>query len=187
MSQRFNFRELPLQGLILLERRALSDERGWLQRFYCVDEFAALGVQKPIAQINVTSTKFEGTVRGMHFQYPPATETKIISCLRGRVFDVAVDLRRGSPTFLQWHAEILSADVANSLLIPDGFAHGFQALTDDCEMLYFHTATYRSDCECGLNPADPMLAIAWPKPITHLSERDRTHASLTSEFIGVQL
>lgn len=187
MSERFSFRNLPLAGLKLVERCPLADQRGWLQRFYCVDEFAAMGLPKPIAQINVTSTKHAGTVRGMHFQYSPAAESKIISCLRGRIFDVAVDLRRDSPTFLQWHAEILSPEAMNSLIIPEGFAHGFQTLTDECEMLYFHTAKYQADCEGGVNPIDPMLAINWPIAITDLSDRDRTHALLTSTFAGIDL
>lgn len=187
MSERFQISELPLAGLKLIERRPLVDQRGWLQRFYCVEEFHAMGLQKPIVQINMTSTKYAGTVRGLHFQYPPAAETKVISCLRGRVFDVAVDLRRGSPTFLQWHAEILSPEAMNSLLIPEGFAHGFQTLTDECEMLYFHTAMYRVDCESGLSAMDPRIAIDWPNPIASLSDRDRAHALLTSEFVGIEL
>ena len=96
-------------------------------------------------------TASRGTVRGMHFQHPPHAETKFVSCLRGEVFDVAVDLRNGSPTFLHWHAEILSADNHRTLVIPEGFAHGFQTLSDDCEMLYFHTAAYNPEAEGGLN------------------------------------
>lgn len=98
----------------------------------------------------------------MHFQRTPHAEMKLVSCVRGLVFDVAVDLRRGSPTFLRWHSELLSADNHKTLVIPEGFAHGFQTLTDDCEMLYLHTTAYAPDAEAGLNPQDARLAIAWP-------------------------
>ena len=121
----------------------------------------------------------------MHYQLPPSAEAKIVSCLRGAAFDVAVDLRRDSPTFLQWHAETLSAENHRSLVIPEGVAHGFQALADDCELLYFHTAAYDPAAERGLHPGDPRLAIAWPLPVERLSERDASHPPLTPEFDGV--
>ncbi len=108
-----------------------------------------------------------------------------MSCLRGRVFDVAVDLRRSSPTFLNWHAEILSADNHRTLFIPEGFAHGFQALEDDCEMLYFHTAAHMREAEGGVHPLDPRLAIAWPLPPCGLSPRDGGFPMLDDRFSGV--
>jgi len=123
-------------------------------------------------------------VRGLHFQHPPHAEDKLVSCLRGEVFDVAVDLRQGSATFLQWHAEILSADNARSLLIPQGFAHGFQTLTDDCELLYLHSRAYAAGAEGALNVRDPALAIRWPLAFTDISERDAQHPLLTREFTG---
>jgi dTDP-4-dehydrorhamnose 3,5-epimerase len=121
----------------------------------------------------------------MHFQPPPHSEMKLVSCVRGEVFDVAVDLRRGSPTFLRWHAERLSADNNRALLIPQGFAHGFQALTDDAELIYCHSAAYDAASEGGLNPRDPRLAIAWPLPITELSARDAQAAMLDAAFTGM--
>jgi dTDP-4-dehydrorhamnose 3,5-epimerase len=121
----------------------------------------------------------------MHFQYPPYAETKIVSCLHGEVFDVAVDLRRGSPTFLHWHAEILSAENHRTLLIPEGFAHGFQALSEDCELLYFHTAAYQPSSEGGLNAQDPRLQIRWPQAVIELSSRDAAHPLLDEGFVGV--
>ena len=127
MSSRFNINETPLSGLRILERMPSGDKRGYLERMFCEKEFAAFMPEKKIVQINQTVTAKLGTVRGMHFQYPPHSETKIISCLEGEVFDVAIDLRRGSPTFLQWHSEVLSAANRKSFVIPDGFAHGFQA------------------------------------------------------------
>jgi dTDP-4-dehydrorhamnose 3,5-epimerase len=121
----------------------------------------------------------------MHFQHPPHAETKLVSCLRGEVFDVAVDLRHNSPTFLRWHAERLSADNHKTLVIPEGFAHGFQTLTDDCEMLYFHTAAYQPGAEGGLNAQDPRLAIEWPLPVVGLSPRDAVYQFLGEDFSGV--
>jgi dTDP-4-dehydrorhamnose 3,5-epimerase len=123
----------------------------------------------------------------MHFQLPPHAEMKLVSCMRGRVFDVVVDLRHGSPTFLQWHGEELSAESGRTLCIPEGFAHGFQTLTDDCEMLYLHTAAYEAAAERGVSPVDPRVAIRWPLPIAQLSERDAGHAPLADDYAGIRL
>ncbi|CDN46376.1 dTDP-4-dehydrorhamnose 3,5-epimerase family protein [Neorhizobium galegae] len=182
---RFTVTDLPLAGLKLVERQNLGDSRGFLSRMFCADELAPVGWEKPIAQINLTMTARQGTVRGMHFQRPPHAEMKLVNCLRGAVFDVAVDLRRDSPTFLRWHAQELSAENRRSLLIPEGFAHGFQALTDDCELLYFHSMPYAAGSEGALNALDPALAIAWPLEITEMSDRDRGHSFLTSQFTGL--
>ncbi|CDZ31709.1 StrX protein [Neorhizobium galegae bv. officinalis] len=182
---RFTVTDLPLAGLKLVERQNLGDSRGFLSRMFCADELAQAGWAKPIAQINLTVTTRQGTVRGMHFQHPPHAEMKLVNCLRGAVFDVAVDLRSGSPTFLKWHAQELSAENRRSLLIPEGFAHGFQALTDDCELLYFHSMPYASGSEGALNAQDPVLNISWPLEITEMSDRDRGHSFLTSQFTGL--
>lgn len=182
----FDFAPTPIAGLMLVQRRRLEDSRGFLSRFYCAEEFKGAGLRQPISQINHTLTRCTGTVRGMHFQLPPHAETKLVSCLRGEVFDVAVDLRRNSPTFLNWHGEVLSAANQRSLLIPEGYAHGFQALTDDCELVYLHTAAYQPAAEGALNATDPRLAIAWPMAITEMSDRDRGHTMLTNEFDGVE-
>jgi dTDP-4-dehydrorhamnose 3,5-epimerase len=184
---RFDFIKTPLLDLRVVQRRGLEDHRGFLSRFYCIEEFAELGMGKPIAQINHTLTRKKGAVRGLHFQYPPHAETKFVSCLKGEVFDVAIDLRRGSPTFLHWHGEVLSATNRKSLLIPEGYAHGFQALSDDCELIYLHTSTYHSESESALNVNDPMLAIAWPLAITEISDRDRNHQLLGQDFQGMTL
>jgi dTDP-4-dehydrorhamnose 3,5-epimerase len=185
MSTRFDILDTILAGLQLLQRKPIGDSRGYLERLFCVDELQTLIPGKHIAQINHTLTESRGTVRGMHFQRPPHAEIKFVSCLRGEVFDVAVDLRDNSPTFLRWHAEVLSADNHKTLVIPEGFAHGFQTLTDDCEMLYFHTATYQPGAEGGLNAQDPRLAIQWPLPVAGLSLRDAAHPLLDDEFTGV--
>ncbi|WP_442597272.1 dTDP-4-dehydrorhamnose 3,5-epimerase family protein [Parapusillimonas sp. JC17] len=183
---RFILTPLPVPGLKRVIRTRLGDERGYLTRLYCADELDAAGWHKPIAQINHTHTALKGTVRGMHYQRPPHAETKLVSCLQGRVWDVAIDLRQGSPTFLQWHAEELSADNLHALLIPAGFAHGFQALTDNVTLLYCHDESYTPEAEAGLNPKDPALSIRWPKPITVMSERDAHHPLISEDFAGIK-
>jgi dTDP-4-dehydrorhamnose 3,5-epimerase len=182
---RFAIHHTPFTGLQLIERKPLGDERGFLQRLFCQESLGSLLAGKTIRQINHTLTRQLGTVRGMHFQYPPHAEVKVISCLKGKVWDVAIDLRKGSPTFLQHHSVTLSEDVAQSYLIPEGFAHGFQALSPDCELIYFHTADYNAAAEAGLNALDPRLDIQWPIAITERSKRDEQHAMLTDSFVGI--
>jgi len=177
--------DLPLAGLKLVERQSLSDNRGFLSRLFRAEELASCGWQKPIAQINYTLTAKRGTVRGLHFQFPPHAEMKFVSCLRGRIWDVAVDLRRGSDTILRWHAEELSADNQRALLIPEGFAHGYQALTDDVEVLYCHSAAFHDDAQGVVNPRDLKLAIEWPLEITVLSDKDAHHPMINQDFAGL--
>lgn len=184
---RFEIRPTPLAGLAVVRRLPIGDARGSLERLYCSTELRDLLGGRPIAQINLTRTAAGGTVRGMHYQSPPHAETKVVTCLRGVVFDVAVDLRRGSPTFLTWHAEELRGDGLTTCVIPEGFAHGFQTLSDDCEMLYFHTAAYAASAEGGVHPMDPRLAIAWPAPVAALSPRDAGHPPLAADFAGIRL
>ena len=187
MSGRFDLSATPLAGLTLLQRKPTGDHRGFLERVYCSHDLAECLGERTIAQINRTVTARRGTVRGMHFQLPPHAEMKFVSCLRGEVFDVAVDLRRGSPTFLHWHAEILSGENHRTLVIPEGFAHGFQTLTDDCELLYLHTAHWTPSAEAAVNALDPRVAIAWPLEIVERSVRDTQHPFLTTDFPGVAL
>lgn len=176
MSDRFTIRPTPLAGLVTLARHPRRDERGFLERLFCEQDLAAaLPPGRRIVQANRTLTRVAGTVRGMHFQKPPHAEVKIITCLRGAVFDVAVDIRPDSPTWLQWHGVVLSADAHDALVIPEGFAHGFQTLSADCELLYFHTASWSAEAEAALHPLDPAVGIRWPQPIASLSDRDRSH------------
>jgi dTDP-4-dehydrorhamnose 3,5-epimerase len=185
--KRFTVALLPLAGLTLVERQRLGDSRGFLSRLFCAEELAAVGWVAPVVQINHTQTAKCGTVRGMHFQRPPHAEMKLVTCIRGAVWDVAVDVRAGSSTFLHWHAEHLSVDNGRALLIPEGFAHGFQALSNDAELLYCHSVAYNLEAEAGLNPKDPRLAIAWPLNITELSVKDAQHPLIDSKFEGVRL
>jgi dTDP-4-dehydrorhamnose 3,5-epimerase len=183
----FSVRLTPLQGLSVVDRHRREDSRGFFSRFFCAEELAAAGYDGPIAQINHTLTRKSGAVRGMHFQYPPHAEIKLVSVLRGEVFDVAVDLRRGSPTYLRWHAQILSAENGRSVLIPKGFAHGFQTLTEDCELVYLHSHPYVPHAESGIRATDPAVGIQWPLQFTEISERDRNHALIDSAFRGIEL
>lgn len=172
---------------MLLERRKLGDTRGYLSRLFCSTDLAAAGWSKPVAQVNYTVTLRRGTVRGLHFQRPPHGEAKLVTCLRGHVFDVTVDLRAGSPTFLQWHAEELTGSNSRSLLIPEGFAHGFQTLSEHCELLYVHSAPFVASSEGGINAGDKAIGVDWPLPIAELSERDASHPFLDTEFGGLDL
>lgn len=178
---RFNRISTPIAGLVVVERQRRGDERGFFSRFFCRDELADFGAGGAIAQINHTTTQAAGTIRGMHFQRPPDDEAKFVSCLAGAVFDVAVDMRPDSPTYLNWHGEVLSAENGRSMLIPGGFAHGFQTLTDDCELIYLHDKPYAPGAEGGLNPLDRRLAIAWPLPVAQMSARDQALPMLENE------
>jgi dTDP-4-dehydrorhamnose 3,5-epimerase len=185
MADALDLQPTPLAGLLEVHRLRREDERGFLARLFCDTTLRAHGWPGAVQQVNHTRTERAGCVRGMHFQHPPHAEAKLVSCLRGRVFDVAVDLRAGSPTFLHWHAALLSPDNGRALLIPPGFAHGFQALEDGCELLYCHSAPHVSGAEGGLHPLDEQLAIAWPLPVAELSARDRAHPRLTPAYEGV--
>lgn len=184
---RFDIIATPIDGVNVVERRLLEDARGSLSRLFCADELRAAGWRWPVAQINHTLTHRRGTVRGMHYQNPPSMEDKYITCLRGEVFDVAVDLRRGSPTFLAWHAVRLSPTNGRSLLVPRGCAHGFQTLTDDCELIYLHSNPYAAANEAAVNALDPRLGIAWPLEVGDRSPRDLVHPFLPEGFAGVSV
>lgn len=187
MNNRFTFIQTPLSGVWLVERKIFEDGRGIFSRLFCANEFQEFGIKKPIVQINHSITRKQGTVRGLHFQHPPHAEAKIITCLKGEVFDVAVDLRQGSKTFLSWHGEKLSAQNQKSIIIPEGFAHGFQALTDYCELIYLHTAFYNPETESGFNVEDKRIHIHWPLPVSDLSERDRSHVFVNNAYRGMTL
>jgi dTDP-4-dehydrorhamnose 3,5-epimerase len=178
-------RTTPLDGLIVIDRRPFEDDRGMLDRLFDFDFIGSLSPGFRPMQVNHTVTRHSATVRGMHYQLPPYEDTKIVTCLRGRVFDVAVDVRFDSPTFLSWHGEFLEPGNNRSHLIPVGFAHGFQALEGDCELLYVHGASYRPEAEAGIRPDDPVLGIEWPKRPTQMSTRDAAHPLLADDWTGI--
>lgn len=174
-----------IEGVKVVDSRAFADDRGAFVRLFCADELMSLIGPRQIVQINQSRTDTPGAVRGLHYQRPPHAEMKLVRCLKGRIWDVAVDLRAGSPTWLRWHAEELSADNHRMLVIPEGCAHGFQVLEEASELLYLHTAFYAPDSEGGIQPTDPMLAIQWPLPVRDLSARDQSHPLLTPGFQGI--
>lgn len=182
---RFDCFEAPLNGLKVIHRKALEDERGFLSRIFCTETFPQYGFGKKVNQINQSLTKQKGSVRGLHYQLTPYAEIKLVSCIKGEVLDIAVDLRKGSPTFLHWHGEVLSESNRRSLLIPEGFAHGFQTLTDDCEILYLHSAPYVKESESAINVADPKLDITLPLAITDISVKDKSHPMINNNFEGI--
>jgi len=186
MTPRFEMLPTPLNGLLVLQRKPVGDARGMLERLYCSQELQPFLGDCHIAAVNRTRTTRRGTVRGLHFQRVPHAEHKVVSCLRGEVLDVAVDLRRGSPTFLKHHAVVLSAENSRSLLVPKGFAHGFQTLCDGCEMLYLHTASYHPESEGGIDALDRRLSIDWPLPVLDRSVRDQSHPALDASFEGIE-
>lgn len=169
-----------IEGLYVLESAPIGDHRGLFARLLCARELAEIGLEKPIAQINLSRTQAKGTIRGMHFQHPPHAEIKIVRCLRGACFDVAVDLRPHSPSYLKWHGEILTPDNFKAMYIPEGFAHGFQTLEPDTELLYCHTEFYTPEAEGGVRFDDPSIGIAWPLPVADLSARDGQFEYMTT-------
>lgn len=180
-------KQTALNGIYVVESKPLNDQRGFFMRLFCNRELGEILGERHIVQVNQSGTRNAGTVRGLHFQYPPYSELKLVRCLRGRVWDVAVDLRAGSPTFLKWHAEELTPDNNRMLVIPEGCAHGFQALEEGSELLYLHTAYYNSAAEGGVPYDDPRLNIHWPLKAADVSDRDLAHLPITTEFKGVSL
>jgi len=166
------FTETDLKGAFLIDLEKREDDRGYFARMFCQNEFRDHGLEPVIAQANIGSNRRRGTLRGMHFQYPPAAETKYVRCTRGAVHDVIVDLRPESPTFLRHIAVELSAENGRGIYIPRRFAHGYQALADDTETTYMVGEFYAPQDEGGLPYDDPRLGISWPLPITEMSPKD---------------
>ena len=179
--------QTSIAGVAVLETIPFTDERGSFSRIYCENELAEVIGSRHIVQINHSITNKVGAVRGMHYQYPPNAEMKFVSCLKGRVWDVAIDLRMGSSTFLKWHAEELTPQNARMQVIPEGCAHGFQVMDPESELLYLHTAFYKPENESGVAHDESQLAIAWPLPITDLSVRDQKYPPISSNFLGIKI
>lgn len=175
----------PLAGVSLVETDPFCDDRGMFYRAFCNQDLAAILGRRQIVQANISRTHAMGALRGMHYQLPPHAEMKLIRCLKGKVWDVAVDLRRSSSTFMQWFGIELSPHNALMLVIPEGCAHGFQVLEEDSELLYLHTTHYVSASEGGVRYDDPALAISWPLPVTDISNRDKNHPLITPDFGGI--
>jgi dTDP-4-dehydrorhamnose 3,5-epimerase len=174
-----------IAGAFAVKHDVRADARGRFKRQYCEREFADVGLNTHWMQANHSVTMGRGSVRGMHFQRPPSAEVKLVSCPVGRAFDVAVDLRQGSPTFLQWAS--VEIDDATSFYIPEGCAHGFQALTDEVHLIYQHSASYDPQAEGGVRFDDPAIGIQWPLPVGTVSDRDRSFPLISSGFEGIAL
>jgi dTDP-4-dehydrorhamnose 3,5-epimerase len=169
---RFTPTELP--GVTLVDAEPHADERGFFARLWCPAEFAAAGLNPKLAQVSVSYNARAGTVRGMHWQAAPHAEAKLVRVTRGAIWDVAVDVRPDSPTYLKWTATELTAGGRRMLYLSEGCAHGFQTLTDDAEVTYHISAAYEPAAARGLRYDDPALGVRWPLPVRVVSERDRT-------------
>lgn len=176
-----------LEGAYIVELTPFQDERGLFARTFCMREFAEIGHAQPFVQINHSRTLPQWAIRGMHYQVPPSCEVKLIRCIRGAILDVIVDIRQGSPTFLQHIAVELTEENMRMIYVPEGFAHGFQTLTEGVEMIYHHTQFYTPADERGLPYKDPRLAIEWPHAPTLISERDLGHPAIDADFEGIAL
>ncbi len=179
--------QTKISKVFTIHTEPFKDDRGFFNRIFCQKELEAIRPGIVIAQINHSMTKTKGTIRGMHFQYPPHAEMKIVRCTKGSIFDVAVDLRKDSLTFLQWHGEVLSAENMKALVIPEGCAHGFQSLEDDIEMVYLHTQFYSKQSEGAVHYDDPKIAIKWPQNCTAISEKDSAYPFLANNYEGIVL
>lgn len=164
--------ETPFKNLLLIKPNLLKDERGFFTRIFCKKIFSKFGFTDDFVQFNQSFNSLKGTIRGIHFQIPPFAEAKLVRCVNGSVFDIAVDLRKDSPTYLKYYGIELNDKNLFCLLIPEGFAHGFQTLEDNSIMLYHHTNFYTPSAESGIRYDDPKLNIQWPEQVTNISNRD---------------
>lgn len=166
------FKETELKGSFIIDLSLLADSRGWFARTFCKDEFLQIGHTKEWVQINHSFTLAKGTIRGMHYQIAPHQEIKMVRCIAGSVYDVIIDLRKNSETYLRWVGTELSAANKKMLYIPQGFAHGFQTLSDNAELIYHHSEFYNAGSEAGIRFNDPAVNIIWPLPESEISEKD---------------
>lgn len=178
------FTPAELNGSFVIVPEPFSDERGWFARTYCKNEFTQIGHEAEWVQMNHSFTRQKGTLRGMHYQLPPHSEIKLVRCIAGAVYDVIIDLRKDSATFLNHFGVELSAANKKMIYIPEGFAHGFQTLTDDCELVYSHSQFYTPGSEAGLHYNDPKININWPLPVTSISAKDNMLSTIDSNFKG---
>ena len=179
------FTPAPLAGIYTIELDPFMDERGWFARTFCKNEFDAIGHTAEWVQLNHSFTVETGTIRGMHYQLSPFSEIKLVRCISGAVYDVVIDLRRESATFLQWFGTELSAVNKKMIYIPAGFAHGFQTIADNSELIYHHSQYYSPGVEAAIRYNEPKLNINWPLAVTHISERDAQHPFLDENFKGI--
>lgn len=175
MERALNFEDTPIGGVIVVTPERLVDARGFFARTWCSNEFSARGLPADMVQTSISHNLNAGTIRGMHFSWPPSREYKLVRCERGRIYDVALDLRPDSPTFAQHFAIELTEESRAALFIPPGVAHGFQTLAADSDVLYMMTDYYRAELADGVRFDDPAFNVQWPRPVTTILERDRTY------------
>jgi len=169
------FTETPLRGAFLIDLEPRSDDRGFFSRAFCVREFEAHGLESRVVQANLSRNVKRGTVRGMHYQRAPFEEVKMVRCVAGAIYDAIIDLRKDSPTYLRWFGVELTRDEGRMLYVPGGFAHGYQALTDDSEVLYLVSQFYTPDHEAAIRYNDPRFGIPWPIHDVLVSPKDAAH------------
>jgi dTDP-4-dehydrorhamnose 3,5-epimerase len=180
------FHQTPLEGAYVIELERRGDDRGFLARFFCENEFAAAGLETRFVQINNSLTAAKGTLRGLHYQLPPAAEVKVVRAIKGALWDVIVDLRADSPTYLKWYGSELNESNRLMMYVPRGFGHGFVTLTDHVEALYLDSAFYSPEAERGLRWNDPAVAIDWRAEPQSMSDKDRMWPDLDPKFHGVE-
>jgi dTDP-4-dehydrorhamnose 3,5-epimerase len=180
------FHAAPLRGAYTIELEKRGDDRGFFARFFCQREFEAAGIPMPIVQINNSLSAKAGTLRGMHYQLPPAAEIKVVRCIRGALYDVIIDLRPDSPTFGQWFGAELTAENRLMMYAPQGFAHGFITLADDTEAFYLTNAFYAPEEERGIRFNDPRFGVVWPKAPVDVSQKDRDWPDFDPTFHGTE-
>jgi dTDP-4-dehydrorhamnose 3,5-epimerase len=178
------FTETIIKGCYLVDLTPFFDERGGFARTYCKKEFAEIGHSKEFVQFNQSYNTLKGTIRGMHYQKQPFGEIKLLRCIRGAVYDVVIDIRKDSATFLRHIGVELSETNRRMIYIPEGLAHGFQTLQDNCELVYHHSAYFNPQADAGLNFQDPAFKINWPLPVSLISDKDRNLPFIEKKFTG---
>ena len=176
--------ETPIKDLVVITPKVFGDERGYFFEAYNKNQYIANGIEIDFVQDN-QSFSYKNVLRGLHFQKPPFAQAKLVRAVAGRVLDVIVDIRKASPTYGKYLARELSADQNNLLYVPEGFAHGFQTLSDDCELIYHHSEFYKPGVENGIRFDDPLINIEWPLAPENISERDKQHSLLDKNFQGL--
>jgi dTDP-4-dehydrorhamnose 3,5-epimerase len=181
------YTETPLKGAYIIETEPFKDSRGLFARIFCKKEFKKIGHRKEFVQFNHSLTTQKGTVRGMHYQVPPSSEIKLIRCVRGIAYDVIIDIRRGSSTFLKHFAIELSEENMKMIYVPEGFAHGFQTLENNTQLIYHHTQFYNPEHERGIRFNDPATNINWPLDPVNITGKDKNYPLIDNNFKGIKI
>ena len=184
---RFTYEATQIKGVYIVTPKKIVDARGYYERYFCTEEFKEIGFTDPVKQINHSQSTYKGIIRGFHYQLPPHCEMKLVRCIKGKIFDVALDLRKDSPTFMQHVACELSEDNSKYLLLPEGVAHAFQTMTETSEIIYIVNKMYTPSVDIVINPLDPKVNVKWPVEVNRELSKEITHDFLTEQFEGVVL